>query len=201
MILRSRVQLLLAALQLLDLDGSIHVQGFQQHLPLTTFSYRTKDLRSVSSVYAEAQPTPRGDNLPKAVAPKNIELQGIGNAHNNLINNHESDKDHIESINVEAGSHEKNSLQSSIVSESNNKQINKRKVAGATSAMLAASSALILLSGKGAWRYYLAGGICAAISHAVTTPIDVIKVRTECYVENRIQLCHCDFSFLTFPKT
>lgn len=26
------------------------------------------------------------------------------------------------------------------------------------------------------WRYFLAGGICAATSHGITTPIDVVKV-------------------------
>lgn len=39
--------------------------------------------------------------------------------------------------------------------------------------------ALIACSGQGAWRYYLAGGICAAISHAITTPVDVIKTRKQ----------------------
>jgi solute carrier family 25 phosphate transporter 3 len=38
---------------------------------------------------------------------------------------------------------------------------------------------LILASGPGAWRYYLAGGICAAISHSVPVPIDVVKTRKQ----------------------
>ena len=43
--------------------------------------------------------------------------------------------------------------------------------------MLAAVFKIIIAaSGPGAWRYYVAGGICAAISHAITTPIDVVKV-------------------------
>ena len=54
---------------------------------------------------------------------------------------------------------------------------NKIKVASAVTALFVAFSTLIACSGKGAWRYYLAGGICAAISHAITTPVDVIKVR------------------------
>ena len=29
---------------------------------------------------------------------------------------------------------------------------------------------MVSLSGPGAWRYYLAGGICASTSHTVTTP-------------------------------
>jgi len=38
---------------------------------------------------------------------------------------------------------------------------------------------LISAGGPGAWRYYLAGGICAATSHAITTPIDVVKTRQQ----------------------
>ena len=36
---------------------------------------------------------------------------------------------------------------------------------------------VLKMSPSGCWRYYLAGGICASTSHAVTTPIDVVKVR------------------------
>ena len=36
---------------------------------------------------------------------------------------------------------------------------------------------LLKMSPSGSWRYYLAGGICASTSHAITTPIDVVKVR------------------------
>jgi hypothetical protein len=35
---------------------------------------------------------------------------------------------------------------------------------------------LLAFSGPGAWRFFLAGGLCAAASHAVPTPIDVVKV-------------------------
>jgi len=31
----------------------------------------------------------------------------------------------------------------------------------------------------GAWRFFLSGGICAATSHAITTPIDVVKTRQQ----------------------
>jgi len=45
--------------------------------------------------------------------------------------------------------------------------------------MFMASALLVIASGPGAWRYYLAGGICATISHSFTTPIDVIKTRQQ----------------------
>jgi len=42
-----------------------------------------------------------------------------------------------------------------------------------------AFAAVIKISGPGAWRYYAAGGICAAVSHGITTPIDVVKTRQQ----------------------
>jgi len=45
--------------------------------------------------------------------------------------------------------------------------------------MFLAATLLVIGSGPGAWRYYLAGGICATISHSFTTPIDVIKTRQQ----------------------
>ena len=56
------------------------------------------------------------------------------------------------------------------------KRNNRIKVSLAVSSLLTAFFALIYVSGPGHWRYYLAGGLCAAVSHAVTTPVDVIKV-------------------------
>lgn len=44
-------------------------------------------------------------------------------------------------------------------------------------AMALAFAGLLSVAGPGSWRYFAAGGICAATSHAVTTPIDVVKVR------------------------
>lgn len=38
---------------------------------------------------------------------------------------------------------------------------------------------LVLLSGPGTWRYFLAGGVCAAVSHSVPVPIDVVKTRKQ----------------------
>lgn len=45
--------------------------------------------------------------------------------------------------------------------------------------MTTAFFAIIVASGPGAWRYYLAGGICAATSHSVPVPIDVVKTRMQ----------------------
>jgi hypothetical protein len=45
-------------------------------------------------------------------------------------------------------------------------------VAGIAAAFVAVTQ----VSGPGAWKYYVAGGICAAFSHGITTPIDVVKV-------------------------
>jgi hypothetical protein len=42
-----------------------------------------------------------------------------------------------------------------------------------------AFTGLITFSGPGAWRYFLAGGICAAASHAIPVPIDVVKTRKQ----------------------
>lgn len=49
----------------------------------------------------------------------------------------------------------------------------------ASAAMILAFVGLLSASGPGGWRYYLAGGVCAAISHSVATPIDVVKTRKQ----------------------
>ena len=41
----------------------------------------------------------------------------------------------------------------------------------ATATMAFFFTGLISVSGPGGWRYYLAGGTCAAVSHGITTPI------------------------------
>jgi len=38
---------------------------------------------------------------------------------------------------------------------------------------------IILKSSPGSWRFFLAGGLCAAISHTIPTPIDVVKTRKQ----------------------
>ena len=48
------------------------------------------------------------------------------------------------------------------------------------SAVLAMSTLLVfMVLGSGDWRYYLAGGICAAASHIVPVPVDVVKTRKQ----------------------
>lgn len=39
--------------------------------------------------------------------------------------------------------------------------------------------ALVLKSSPGSWRFFLAGGLCAAISHTIPTPVDVVKTRKQ----------------------
>lgn len=40
-------------------------------------------------------------------------------------------------------------------------------------------SFLLMNAGPGAWRFFLAGGLCAGASHAIPTPIDVVKTRKQ----------------------
>lgn len=48
-----------------------------------------------------------------------------------------------------------------------------------TASVTACLFIMMKASGVGAWRYYLAGGVCAAISHAIPVPVDVIKTRKQ----------------------
>jgi solute carrier family 25 phosphate transporter 3 len=41
---------------------------------------------------------------------------------------------------------------------------------------MGAFSGLLAVSPIGCWRYFVAGGACAAVSHAIPTPVDVVKV-------------------------
>jgi hypothetical protein len=59
-------------------------------------------------------------------------------------------------------------------------------IAGITLFLSLAVASLMKYSPPGCWRYYLAGGICASTSHAITTPIDVVKVSDRC--------CFCNLS-------
>ena len=51
-------------------------------------------------------------------------------------------------------------------------------IAGIAAFLSLAVGVVLKYSPSGCWRYYLAGGICASTSHAITTPIDVVKVRS-----------------------
>lgn len=52
-------------------------------------------------------------------------------------------------------------------------------MATASTAFFVALVGLLSASGPGSWRFYVAGGMCAAISHAIATPIDVVKTRKQ----------------------
>lgn len=57
--------------------------------------------------------------------------------------------------------------------------VDKIVMSTTVASMVAMFAGLVSVSGPGGWRYYLAGGICAAVSHALTTPIDVVKTRQQ----------------------
>jgi solute carrier family 25 phosphate transporter 3 len=44
---------------------------------------------------------------------------------------------------------------------------------------VAVFAVLLQISGPGSWRYYLAGGTCASVSHILPVPIDVVKTRKQ----------------------
>ena len=54
--------------------------------------------------------------------------------------------------------------------------LDKVVIGGTCIAVALSLYGIIFLTAPGAWRYFCAGGICAATSHAIPTPIDVIKV-------------------------
>jgi hypothetical protein len=58
---------------------------------------------------------------------------------------------------------------------------------------IAALLNLVRMSSAGSWRYFLAGGVCAAVSHAIPTPIDVVKVS----LRNAFSFRICQESHLT----
>jgi hypothetical protein len=55
-------------------------------------------------------------------------------------------------------------------------KLDKILVAGFIGIFGATLYQFVTSSSPGSWRYFLAGGLCAASSHAIPTPIDVIKV-------------------------
>jgi len=52
-------------------------------------------------------------------------------------------------------------------------------LAGSALTVAAMFGYLIWAAGAGGWRYYLAGGICAAVSHLIPVPVDVVKTRKQ----------------------
>ena len=55
--------------------------------------------------------------------------------------------------------------------------VDKVVIAAALGLSVSSFYALITMTSPGAWRYFVAGGICAATSHSIPVPIDVVKVR------------------------
>lgn len=55
-------------------------------------------------------------------------------------------------------------------------RVDKLIVAGSIICAISSLVGLLAVSGTGCWRYFLAGGICAAVSHTIPTPVDVVKV-------------------------
>lgn len=173
------IALLQLAAALYLLEGSTHVYSFQPTTLLSSRSsirFQTHYRRSVS--LTNANEIDRHNNHNNSNQPK-IYME-LSHASPSPLNKENADND-IEHTGTSVSMTEA----SIVVSNDDSKSItsmkkiakNKIKVASAVTALFVAFSTLIACSGKGAWRYYLAGGICAAISHAITTPVDVIKVR------------------------
>ena len=64
--------------------------------------------------------------------------------------------------------------------------------------IVAAFAAVTQVSGPGAWKYYVAGGICAAFSHGITTPIDVVKVCSSIDLSWDVFFCRNKYLVLIF---
>ena len=57
-------------------------------------------------------------------------------------------------------------------------RVDQAVIVGTSIIAILVCAGVLSASGPGGWRYYLAGGICAATAHAIATPIDVVKVRS-----------------------
>ena len=64
--------------------------------------------------------------------------------------------------------------------------------------IVAAFAAVTRVSCPGAWKYYVAGGICAAFSHGITTPIDVVKVCSSIDFSCGVFFCRNKYLLLIF---
>lgn len=110
----------------------------------------------------------------KYCASRKLYMQPVSFNLNNDEKNEDEKKEMSESVKEgDISAHEKEMKK---LAKAEKRLKNKIKVTVAGASLLAASLGLIAISGPGAWRYYLAGGICAAFSHTVATPVDVIKV-------------------------
>ena len=176
------IALLQLAAALYLLEGSTHVYSFQPTTLLSSRSsirFQTHYRRSAS--LTNANEIDRHNNHNNSNQPK-IYMK-LSHASPSPLN--KENADNVGDNDIEhAGTSVSMTEASIVVSNDDSKSTsiqkiakNKIKVASAVTALFVAFSTLIACSGKGAWRYYLAGGICAAISHAITTPVDVIKVR------------------------
>lgn len=56
--------------------------------------------------------------------------------------------------------------------------LDKFVMAGALVAAILSAYSVTMMA-PGSWRFFAAGAICAATSHAIPTPIDVVKVRAD----------------------
>jgi len=57
--------------------------------------------------------------------------------------------------------------------------VDKIRIATVLGCAMSVVLAIVLKSSPGSWRFFLAGGLCAAISHTIPTPIDVVKTRKQ----------------------
>jgi hypothetical protein len=73
-------------------------------------------------------------------------------------------------------------------------------LAGTTTFAAISLFALITLSAPGSWRYFLAGGICAATSHAIAVPIDVVKVSGRKFEKFRLLTGGSQINYVSFPS-
>lgn len=136
----------------------LHIEAFQQHIS-TNFGITNPTTMPTS-------PSTHWRHREKSLVPyPSIKLQ-MQSAPINLNNDEKGKVSISDDDKAELAKNEK-------------KYRNKIKAASAVTALLGGGAGLVICSGAGAWRYYLAGGICAAISHSVATPVDVIKTRKQ----------------------
>jgi Mitochondrial carrier protein len=148
--------------------------------------------KALSSIlYAESgalNPTPSSNTM---VIPINVESS-------NQVSINESSAETIpfitdnEDIQIDQISAKSRDNSNSIIMK------DKLIIGSATAALLVAFLGLLSAAGPGGWRYYLAGGVCAALSHAVATPIDVVKVSLQCHV---YQYCCIKVNFFSLGCT